>query len=381
MAEQKAPVDELDLDAELEAASEKDTGDDDLLADFNDLLDTEDADEARADDEPEVDLQELESFLDDFNREEGEPEAAAGLSEDTTEPESGAEDADAPALADDELDIAFESPQEADTFEELDLDAVAESGSVPAPEQRTAGDAVSEPPAPAAPAAESLPPVAAPEPAAAAGGGDKRGLIAAVLAVVGLVAAGGAGYLAYELDGKVTALQQQVAQVQARAASAGGGAAAGQAEQALRETQKLGARLSELAIILEGPMSHLRETNERDIRNLVARLDALEGAIDGIQRERVAAPPKPSAAAAAAPEPKGQWAVNLVSLSDRRSAQQEQAQLKSRGIETQLDPATVDGQTWYRLRVTGFVSKEAAEGYVAKVRGKPGLGGAWVSHD
>ena len=161
------------------------------------------------------------------------------------------------------------------------------------------------------------------------------------------------------------------------------------------DVSSLTARINELAVIIEGPMSHLRESNEGQLEALQQRVEKLEGAAASMV---AASPPDTAArsaparpqARAAKPEPaplvspaarSGGWSINLVSLSNEKDAETELARLRQQGIRVEMQKAVRDGRTWYRLQVPGFDSYEGARAYIETIQKQTGVSNAWVSRD
>lgn len=100
----------------------------------------------------------------------------------------------------------------------------------------------------------------------------------------------------------------------------------------------------------------------------------------------VATPPSPtpqpsSQAAGQAPAvapAKQHWAVNIVSLDARTDARQMLARLHKQGLHATMMKAKVAGKLWYRLRLTGYADRAAAESARLKLVEK-GYAGSWVS--
>ena len=208
---------------------------------------------------------------------------------------------------------------------------------------------------------------------------DGRPLLAAVAALVLAIASGAAvGWVTMGVKGEVAELSAAVEALKGR--SAGGEADPSRVEQLSREVGQLNQRLSELALLIEGPMSHVRESNRRELESIFSRLEATEKQLSGFDTRlgELNRTPAPTVAATAKPAPKaspkpadsGTWAVNLVSLSSRNTAERELSALRQAGIKAELQQVTIRGKQWFRLRVTGFDSKDAAGRYAQQVRGK-----------
>lgn len=130
-----------------------------------------------------------------------------------------------------------------------------------------------------------------------------------------------------------------------------------------------------------------------EMRELTARTDQRWQALESRTEDFRKGSPRPAAAASAPttasqpakalpadarkpsqPAPAGGlWAVHVASFPDAGVADQEVQRLKRLGLETQAHPVQSGGQTWYRLSVSGFPSREAAQSFVAEARKNPRL--------
>lgn len=88
--------------------------------------------------------------------------------------------------------------------------------------------------------------------------------------------------------------------------------------------------------------------------------------------------PAPEPQAAAQLPVKQPWAVNIVSLDVRADARQMLAHLHKQGIHAKMMKVKVAGKLWYRLRITGYADRAAAESVRQKIIGR-GYADAWVS--
>ena len=75
----------------------------------------------------------------------------------------------------------------------------------------------------------------------------------------------------------------------------------------------------------------------------------------------------------------GKWSVNLKSLRRESLARATVADLAAAGYATKVSEATVDGTTWYRVRVVGFESVAEARGFTRRIEGEHDIAGAWVA--
>ena len=86
----------------------------------------------------------------------------------------------------------------------------------------------------------------------------------------------------------------------------------------------------------------------------------------------------PSRVASSAPVSGRGWALNVASHADAASAEQQAARLRSAGYLVAVQPATVNGKSWYRVQVPGYESQQAAKAAAQELQAKLGLKGVWV---
>ena len=75
----------------------------------------------------------------------------------------------------------------------------------------------------------------------------------------------------------------------------------------------------------------------------------------------------------------GDWVVNVVSAGQAEPVRQLLLKLQTSGIQAEIQEADVKGKTRYRLRVTGFTSRDEARKYAVNFDGTFGLKDPWVS--
>ncbi len=75
----------------------------------------------------------------------------------------------------------------------------------------------------------------------------------------------------------------------------------------------------------------------------------------------------------------GQWAINLMTVTHSSYAARLLARYRKMGIEAEQLEINHNGKRMYRLRVSGFPTKIAAEVYAGEVRSKLGLKDTWVT--
>ena len=81
------------------------------------------------------------------------------------------------------------------------------------------------------------------------------------------------------------------------------------------------------------------------------------------------------------PALKGDWSINLISLSSQSSVKKLQTDFHGKGVVTEVKEVTIKGKQWYRLQVAGFSSKQEATAYVIQVEEKLGLNKVWIFHE
>ncbi|WP_127478294.1 SPOR domain-containing protein [Sulfurivermis fontis] len=414
---------------------------DDLLADFRDVADDDAGDASRQPDDLNTDLDALDAFLNEFGQGEtavqgeNEPADLAAAADEMAEPEEPGADTTEPADAADPLleEVALAAADPA-----LDLSAVEEVPELSAdvdPDDLDLGGmedmAPPEPPqrAPAAgrsgdlfAASPAAVPAAAPAPVSIMADEDEAAMdtnktldISTIgVALVSLVIAAVAGWFAVSLHGQMNDLRAELALLRQQPA----GAIAGPDRQTQENLALLTQRVNEMAVLLDGPLGHLSDSGAQ-INSMNLRLDELEQRLKALGDEvaraartaeaagkaaaKSAAPtaqptakaatkptatvPQPAAKttaaakpAAAAGQPTGGWVVNVASLTDAKAAETERQRMQQAGFNVEVQTAQMDGRTWYRVRATGFSSREQAQVYSDMIRHKMGVT-PWVGLD
>ena len=413
------------MSEKLEPQDELGVGEDEeLMSDFKDLFPEDEAvaGEAASGEPADESLDELDAFLDDFEKNLDVPDTVEAAAAEST-PDSERSNGDAieldksaldldvgldgeifseeVTLDESELVVEEESAAEEDLLDldealeddELELHAMMDEAEpsvtveqeapvleTPAPEIAAAAIGASAGVA-AASASPSpiLPPPSAP-------GLSKAQLIGGVsLLASSLLLSLAALWMGLGLGSQIDTINQNVSDLQKRVlVQSRRGTLAPQAQQG-DQLNRLGERVNELAVIVEGPVSHLRESNQKALETLSMRLDRLEGG----QAAPMAttSSPKPlvskaetEVAPTTAPKKKG-WVINLLSVSSAKTANVELSRLRKLGIRVDKQAVSKGGKTWYRLRVTGFDSYEGAKAYIDTVQKQTGFKSAWVAKE
>ena len=407
-----------------------DQNDDDLLADFSDVLGDDSARPASSESGDE-ELADLDAFLNEFGQSGGE-----GASADPQVEEFGSAASTAPAFAGGdelhELDVSMDEPvpelgaediveaAAMDAPEELDLDVdhVADEVGADALDEYVSDLDVHYEAAPEVSAAPRSTPAlfdavddsshdAADYQAAhdaliadeeeETEVGKKLDVSTIGVALFSLVIAAVVGWFA-------VSLHSQVAELKADMGRMGQPSAAALSPQLDAELARINQRLNTLASTVTTSTGHAGG-NEQVMSALNTRLDDLDKSVASLRAQLIAqqrAPSEKSAAATAVQQPvkakppakakaaqpakkrtlaaSGAWVVNVASLTDAKAAQSESARLRHEGIKNiAVEKVTMNGRIWYRVRVTGFSSREEAQVYSDMIKNK--LAGApWVGH-
>ncbi len=374
----------LDLDQLDNEIADSGEDADDFLADLNDILDDDGGAESSGD---EADLEDLDSLFDDFDEEAAGADAEAaeaaddGLeslddlldldAEDEGAAEAGGDDL--LDLDDDELDLSGgDDADEPEVEEPLEEVAVAAAAAAVAGAAATAAAQPAETPRAATAAAPAQPSQS-----------GRLPLVALLVSVPALLIGAAGLFIGLSQGGQVAELEQRLAE--SRPAPAAAPALDPRLGPALDEIEALQARVGELALLIEGPMSHLSESNETALATINERLAKLEEGLKAPAPAAVApvarkaeTVSKPVETKPVETKPAGGWVVNLISVSSQKQADVEYARLKRMGYDAAITRAKVGGQTWYRLQIPGFADYQEAKAYADKAR-KQGLSNAWVT--
>ncbi len=190
------------------------------------------------------------------------------------------------------------------------------------------------------------------------------------------------------LGSQIDIINQNVTELQQRVQAQSGRGSLAPPAQLGEQLNSLGERVNELAVIIEGPVSHLRESNQQALSALGMRLDRLEGGQVAAAQPEVtpavtspkAAASKPETSVAATAKQKG-WVINLLSVTSAKTANSELSRLRKLGVRADKQAVNKDGKTWYRLRVSGFDSYEGAKAYIDTVQQQTGYQSAWVAKE
>jgi hypothetical protein len=74
----------------------------------------------------------------------------------------------------------------------------------------------------------------------------------------------------------------------------------------------------------------------------------------------------------------GEWAVNMMSLQNNDTANKLQQVLNDAGFAAEIQQVQVNGQSWLRLRIEGFVSRQDASSFASTINDQFGIQRPWV---
>jgi hypothetical protein len=182
--------------------------------------------------------------------------------------------------------------------------------------------------------------------------------------------------------GRLARVEQGLAQLSQRAGAEQ--ARVGDDDLLQAQMRDLAARVNDLAVIIEGPFSHLRQSNEESLSSLTQRLERLER--EAVARSGAPLPVTASATQSGVTVPsattaEGGWVINLISLSSEKDAREQMLRLRKAGVRVEMQHAQHDGKSWYRLRVPGFTNYEGARAYIETVEKQAGVENAWVAKE
>jgi cell division septation protein DedD len=224
------------------------------------------------------------------------------------------------------------------------------------------------------------------------------------LLIITLAAAGGAFWLVLQAQQSADINKAQIAKLQKqsdRGRTASEGMTNPQIDKNSSAIRNLEQRVNELSTMVEGPLSHINSgNNEEMLARYASQVEQLERQFIELKQESneqlsllrgelekkpamVAAttsPPLLLKAAESSNKPGALWALNLLSLSNRQGADDEIKRLQSAGINASREQFTSkSGKSWYRVRVTGFDSYDAAKAYSREMPKLPGIDNTWVT--
>lgn len=101
---------------------------------------------------------------------------------------------------------------------------------------------------------------------------------------------------------------------------------------------------------------------------------------NAVASARPAQPPASPAVKPTVPAAKtgSEWALNIASYADAASAEQQVQRLRDAGYPVVVQPATVNGKSWWRVQVPGYASQQDAKAAANEIQNKLGVRGIWV---
>lgn len=186
-------------------------------------------------------------------------------------------------------------------------------------------------------------------------------------------------FVAFSASGKIEALQQSVDALQTKLATlqVSGDPRVGQLQ---AEQAGLTSRIDELAMTVDGLASAPARGGDSQLSEVRKRLDALERKAPQTAKAAATTATPAKAVATRPAASSGDWTVILVSFPTSAQADSEKTRIQKLGLRADVLKSTVDGKAWYRVRVPGYASQEAAKAAIPTLQAKSGVSGAWVAH-
>jgi len=72
------------------------------------------------------------------------------------------------------------------------------------------------------------------------------------------------------------------------------------------------------------------------------------------------------------------WVIVIASVATRAAAEKALKGLKANGINAEVKPTTVKGRPWYRIRISGFASRQEANAKKASLQKQHGIKDTWI---
>ncbi len=322
---------------------------------------------------------ELDALLDEIGPDDDEPLQDNAESSAGDEGDDGFDDLVTLPEVDEELDLSNDEEAEIPVVEEVEeAEPQAEPAVTEAMEEVMNNDPLAEV---AAIAAERNAEVAKKDSMA-----NGKGILIGLggVALLALLAAVFAAWQAFDTSARLEETTMKLQALQQRKAPAANPAAVTDSE--LRaDLEKLMAQVNEMAATLDGSLVELREQNDKALAAVSERLDKLEKqpakATSSVPVAKQLVEKVPAASTETTQPATDGWSVNLISLSSEKDADEELARLRNLGVRAEKHRVEQDGRVWFRLRVSGFASRDGAMAYIETVKDKAGVDNAWVGRD
>lgn len=220
----------------------------------------------------------------------------------------------------------------------------------------------------------------------ASGAGDgtpARWLVPAAAVVVVLLVVNIAMY--FSQSNELAAWKSEIAALRERVAASGSNDLGPEVDRIAARLEGLSTRVEasrETSATVEALRADLTRQNQR-IEALAARVDELEKSASqpggGAETSGTGASDA-QPAGAAGEQDGGAWVINLITVSDRASAESVRNTLQEKGVDSRIEPVTRDGNTLLRVVVPGFASRAEASDAVPGLKESLGLpGDPWIS--
>lgn len=210
--------------------------------------------------------------------------------------------------------------------------------------------------------------------------------VALATAIIALLVGGGLGIVGYGADAKTASLQETVIsleeQLDAWIAKQTGGSELQAVTTRLDQMDiELGGFTTKLEALRQQQKSAAQESWSDQIKQLSDQVMQTAAVVEALQLKVNKLTSQKQASSKKTKVVNKNWVVNLVSFKQEWYAKRKASEYQKQGIPVDISGASVKGEKWYRLRVSGFKSQYEAAAYAAKVKKTLNLTSVWVTKE
>ncbi|HSH40759.1 MAG TPA: SPOR domain-containing protein [Arenicellales bacterium] len=178
---------------------------------------------------------------------------------------------------------------------------------------------------------------------------------------------------------ELAAWQQEIAAIRDRVDTLAGNRPDAEFERMRVSLDRLSSRMDDLQGLGENleALETRVAARDQELEALSDRLDELEGASTAAPESEASS----SGQDAGGPDSAtGEWIINLITVSERASAEAVRERLSDMDIESRIDDITRDGRTLYRVAVPGFETRDQARTAAPDLKSRLELpGDPWIA--
>ncbi len=219
--------------------------------------------------------------------------------------------------------------------------------------------------------------------------------------VIALVIGGTGAFLAFNASTSLQQAQMEISQLKLSGGNGGATQSDPRIPKLFAAIDQINIRLNEISVMLDGPMSQMKDSDSTTDNEVNAKLQALSNHVAMIdqvlsglesQQDKLADSLSTSGSESAMAKPaqtvetplassKGRWALNLQSLSDMKNAERTIKELKDIGVSAVVRKSENTNKVWYRVRIEGFDTYNEAKAYIKKLPDNPLTANTWVTNN